>query len=367
MAADRRTSGLNGLLAIVSTAIVLVVLEVALRIADVRTDFDFFHVMRSKQSSDTAAPGMLRLLDLIRLSDDPGIVYELEPGVQGTFIGVPVKINSDGQRGPRVDRPKHEGALRLVVLGDSIAFGWGVEETDTFTHRLVERFTTDHPNGPRLEAVNLGVPGYNAHQEVAALEAKGLPYAPDLVVILFCPNDDELPNFIHRASRPWTLSRSYLRDWISIRLKLLTRQGRMRNTHPPKGLYGGPGPRRIPPELQHMVGGEAVKAAYRRLGEIATARHFTVVYSAYGEHPRLDPELRPLAESLGFRVVDLPALVRQHLAAQQLSFASFVLGPRDRHPNVAYHQLIADALYEHAVVPWWNDRRGQSSETGGDS
>src|SRR5262249_4044525 len=153
------------------------------------------------------------------------IIYELEPDVSGTFQGAQVDINGIGQRGPLVrPTPPAEGVIRLVILGDSMAFGWGVTEKETFAHRIAERFQADHPKGPWLETVNLAVPGYNSQQEVATLVAKGLAYAPSLVLIFLTGNDADLPGFVTRPAHPWAMNRSYLWDWVELRLSSLLKR-----------------------------------------------------------------------------------------------------------------------------------------------
>ena len=84
------------LLGVGSFLLALVGLEVGLRLVDAWTTYDFFHVVRSKDRTARDPARLLRLVDLIRLSDDPDIIYELEPDVSGTFEGARVDINELG-------------------------------------------------------------------------------------------------------------------------------------------------------------------------------------------------------------------------------------------------------------------------------
>lgn len=89
--------------------------------------------------------------------------------------------NSKGFR----DRERsHEkgGAQRIVVLGDSTAWGWGVEAEDRFSD-LLERQLEG------WEVINLANPGYSTDQELLLLETEGLNYRPDIVLLLFDRND----------------------------------------------------------------------------------------------------------------------------------------------------------------------------------
>jgi hypothetical protein len=94
-----------------------------------------------------------------------------------------VTINSRGQRGPEREHAKPAGVRRVVLLGDSTAWGWGVDDTEAWP-RLVEAEL-----GGAVEIVNLAVPGYGTDQELWALERDGLAYAPDLVLLAFVHND----------------------------------------------------------------------------------------------------------------------------------------------------------------------------------
>src|SRR5262245_14545228 len=362
MASSRRARAewwATRLVGVGSFLLALAALEIGLRVVDAWTTYDFFHVVRSKDRTARDPTRLLRLVDLIRLSDDPDIIYELEPGVSGMFQGARVDINALGQRGPLVrPTPPADAVIRLLILGDSMAFGWGVEEKDAFAHRIVERFQADHPQGPWLEMVNLAVPGYNAQQEVETLVAKGLAYAPSLVVIFLCGNDADLPGFVTRPGHPWSMNRSYLWDWVVLRVSTLLKRHSFRNHDPPKGLAIEDGPAHAPPELLHLAGKPAVRRAYERLAGLATQYGFTVVYAAYTQRERkptsteLDAEIRPLAAASGFIVVDFIPRMDSLLAPQHLPFETLILSSRDPHPNAAYHRLIGDAIYEDAVIPW---------------
>lgn len=93
-----------------------------------------------------------------------------------------VRTNSLGFR-DREHSVDGEGArFRVVVLGDSFVWGFGVNNEDIFTVRLREML-------PGVQLINLGVTGYNLTQEHELLKLRGLTYDPDLVVVTFCQND----------------------------------------------------------------------------------------------------------------------------------------------------------------------------------
>jgi hypothetical protein len=89
--------------------------------------------------------------------------------------------NSAGFRAVR-PRPSDDGALKIVFLGDSFAFGVGVEEEQTFVERIAEA------RGD-VRVVNLGMPGFGVDQMKCTLSAFGAREQPDLVVAVFVVDD----------------------------------------------------------------------------------------------------------------------------------------------------------------------------------
>jgi hypothetical protein len=71
---------------------------------------------------------------------------------------------------------------RIVLLGDSFAFGEEVADHETFAHRLEELL-------PRFEVLNLGVHGYGHDQMLISLGEEGLRYHPDIVIVGFVQDD----------------------------------------------------------------------------------------------------------------------------------------------------------------------------------
>lgn len=122
---------------------------------------------------------------------DPDLQFAIRPNAEKVLarrdFRITIHSNALGYRDP--DRGPKGGAFRILALGDSFTFGWGVEREDTFEARM-ERLHADAGTGPPLEVINAGVPGYNLYQSVLALEKKGWKVDPDIVLFgAFVQND----------------------------------------------------------------------------------------------------------------------------------------------------------------------------------
>jgi hypothetical protein len=96
---------------------------------------------------------------------DPELRYVFEPNQKGWIDDGFVNINSLGFRGGETAIPKPAGRFRLVVIGDSLAMGWGVGDDETFAAVLERRLHQQYP-GRDLDVVNISVGGYDTYQEV---------------------------------------------------------------------------------------------------------------------------------------------------------------------------------------------------------
>jgi len=142
---------------------------------------------------------------------DPAIGWTLAPGFAGRFRGpdfdVAVEANADGLRDPAT-ASKAPGTIRLLGLGDSFAFGWGVENEQSLFKVLERRLRG--PEGRPVEVVNAGIPGFGTFEELALLRSIGLRYQPDLVMVAFYEGNDYQNNA--EAPRKRTVEDGYLRD-----------------------------------------------------------------------------------------------------------------------------------------------------------
>lgn len=126
----------------------------------------------------------------IAVADDE-LGHRLRPNararVTGPEFSVDYRVNADGLRDDVRHRlPKPEGSTRILVLGDSFAFGAGNPYPQIWPVLLEQRLSTD---GHQVEVVKAGVPGYDTRTEALYLERIFADYDPDIVLLTFLPND----------------------------------------------------------------------------------------------------------------------------------------------------------------------------------
>lgn len=129
---------------------------------------------------------------------DPVLHHRMTPNWTGYFpeeimrqVGrsrVPVRTNSLGLRTPEVAQPKLADSYRILVLGDSVTFGWGIRGEDTFASQLASLLGTLRPE-QRFEVINAGVSGYGTWQETLWLVSQGMALEPDLIIVQVHLND----------------------------------------------------------------------------------------------------------------------------------------------------------------------------------
>jgi hypothetical protein len=124
-----------------------------------------------------------------------------KPNQQGLFydrdFSIKVSINSQGLRDKEYAFNRVEAKNRLLVLGDSFAWGFGVEHHEIFTEILEDNY-------PNWEIINASVSGYGTDQEFLYLKHRGIHYQPDIVLLLFHLNDVYSNNSseIYRHNKP---------------------------------------------------------------------------------------------------------------------------------------------------------------------
>lgn len=111
------------------------------------------------------------------------------PNRHANFLGVPVAINSDGLRGAEIGTPKPPNTVRILAVGDSVTFGYGIRLEDTYVKVLERRLNERSSVGTRFEVLNGGALGGSLSDYLHFLEQKATALNPDVVLVGLILND----------------------------------------------------------------------------------------------------------------------------------------------------------------------------------
>lgn len=268
-----------------------------------------------------ASVSELRLRDLVREVDDPNLGYTLKPDLDVIFKLVPLRTNDEGWHDKAYSRTKTPGTFRIAVIGDSFTMPAGVALEHAW-HTRIEDVMNDEPNDRRFEVINFGVAGYDLRQYVAVLKAVAREYAPDLILVGFCAENDHQLG----ADPADVLADPLPRRWRanSYVFKLLTQLNYASHTAMSK--------RPTSAESDYVAA---------QFAELAAAADAPVVIAYLANLPRDGAaEIDRLAEAAGFGFVD----VSRAFAGKPLApFA--IYHPIDSHPNAAANAVFAKEIF----------------------
>ena len=274
------------------------------------------------------------------ISDNPEAGFEHRPDSTAHLMGVDVATNRFGLRSNEIELEKPANTYRIVVIGDSVTFGWGVPQDQTYSAQLERILNTEPPAGfpqdVQFEVLNLGVGNYNTAQEIARLQDIGLQFDPDLILLGYFINDAELTP---QPNTNFLIENSYLFAFLLSRLRILSFGNAETLTYVDyyRGLYEDQQP-----------GWGKTKASLADLVDIGQDQNIPVVMF-------IIPELHNLSESYPFKeihkeltligteselpVVDLFPIFHNYTPEEALW-----VSPTDAHHNIEAQSMIADGI-----------------------
>lgn len=115
--------------------------------------------------------------------------FRLRPDNTYTEVGgAEVTTNSRGFRDNEVPSNRPRGGIRVLAVGDSSTFGYGVLREETYVERLERGLEARFPDRA-VEVINTGTPGWSSANGAAFLAGEGLSWNPDLVIVSFGYNE----------------------------------------------------------------------------------------------------------------------------------------------------------------------------------
>ncbi len=124
---------------------------------------------------------------LYEATDDEDLAYVLRPSLDTIARGERVVIDENRMRVAPDAPPADEAARTILVLGDSVAFGYRMPFEATLGHRLEREL--ERRTGRPHRVLNGAVEGYNTANQLAWLRRFGLRHDPDSLIVVFNLND----------------------------------------------------------------------------------------------------------------------------------------------------------------------------------
>ena len=269
------------------------------------------------------------------VSDRTGVVEEHRPGAEAFLMGARVRTDEHGFRrpDPATEARRRTGSRTVIALGDSLTFGWGVPEGQTYADQLERLLRARCPGSPPAIVHNGGIGNSNTSMQLARYREILRPLHPDWLILGYFINDAE-PD--PTPSESWLVWRSSLAALLSTRL-LQGREVRLRDYRQfYADLYRDGRP-----------GWERTQAAIRELGRELRADHLpgTVVLlpelhepHAFGSFAPIYERVGAIARASGFEVLDPSGKF-----PPGSSVANWV-SRLDAHPNAAAQKIFAETL-----------------------
>ncbi len=295
-----------------------------------------------------------------------GLPYALRPGMDVDVRGARVRTNALGLRGPEIEPAPTAGRRRVLLVGDSVAFGYRVPEAETLAVQLEAEL--GRRSGAPWQLVNGGVEGYDTRAELAFLRQTGFGLAPETIVLVFNLNDFDAPPVIgpggvltnERVSAGCSDALAQVSEFHLL-LRWLSRSGGgLPAPAGPATIGGSGGAAPAFGELDRFVSAlrknywrqpsdgrrEAMVESLRSMREESTARGIRLVVAISPDGDQLGvaaPDLTPqwrlatICRELGLECLDL----RETFAAQGGTEPLFL---DITHPSAAGLRIMADAI-----------------------
>lgn len=257
--------------------------------------------------------------------------HEHLPNAQAHLQSVDIRTDRWGLRGGPVSETPAPGTRRILMLGSSIALGWGVAEDQVLSSLLQKKFDA---SGQKVEVLNAGIGNYNAERYVERFLLRLAELQPTELLILSFVRDGEP---LEQGGGNMVLRNSQLAVtiWIAAN-RLLGSAGEGSLVEHYRRIYASNSP-----SLGLMKSEFAKLATYTREKRIKVTMAMVPDIHNLDNYPLqfVHDIFAATAHDNGFAYLDLlPAL-------KGLKSTEIWAMPGDPHPNARGHALMADAIY----------------------
>jgi lysophospholipase L1-like esterase len=257
-----------------------------------------------------------------------------------------VSTDANGLRAPVHAERKPDGAFRVMTLGCSTTFGWGVDDDAAYPARLEVLLGEA---GKKVEVINAGQPGHTSFQGMWLWDTLLARYKPDVVVWGYLVQDarkvayTDLSQAVLQREADF-LKRNLLYKWrlyVAMKARIDDITIVAKDNPERDGVY------RVPP-AEYAANIRALKAKTDRAGARFVLFGFPLEREGYtGDHRRI---LHAASKVLDVPIFDPQPEMEEASRAQELYFA------QDRgHANAAgldwIARRMATFLVEQELIP----------------
>jgi len=262
-----------------------------------------------------------------------------------TFIPNKCGSNSKGYRDHEYSYIKEGSIFRIIVIGDSVAQGQGVDLNQSFPKVLEQKLNALISNeGRKVQVINLARSGYTTSQELIILEQEAFLYSPDLIIWSYVLNDPAHPYY--DIGNPMGMYYFQPRFYtVELVKEALVKIRERIMTHICNTEY---------PAFVHCVYWKDVKSNIKRIAKLTGERGTPVILlihpvfndsGDFNSYPfrTLNKQLSSLSSDNGIEVVDL---TQAYLPYDPVELAQKkgdgLIDPC--HPNIKGHEIVANHI-----------------------
>ncbi len=213
-------------------ALTLVLLELFLRLFAPQPLNFYNFALLNEEGAVVKSAGLWTGGSFYRAEIKPPGMGPMRADLRARMGNVDIEVNDHGWRDRRYPREAAPGTYRLMVVGDSVTFGYGVPLADTYHKRLEDRLNqAGSAVGRRFEVLALAGGGgttYDAlgmvRHHIGYFEPRELWLAFNLNDVLFNPHDPLRQRGEEMEPGPSSFVRAMmLLQWVKVRTDLLLR------------------------------------------------------------------------------------------------------------------------------------------------
>jgi hypothetical protein len=321
----------NGLLLLISTAISILALEQSYR-------FYLFGKASFSINKMNSING-LGELGFLKPSNNSEIVFELKPNLNALHKLVTLETNSAGLRDKEYSVTKPDNTFRVAVIGDSFVMADGIGIEETF-HSFLEEKLNKEQGDITYQFINFGVSGYSLRQYLAVMKYKAKDYDPDLILVGFCPRNDQ---YIPEEQKYRDVPKAYsFFHFYSVQAFIDVFK---RGTYYDDDIYY------MEKELtrNEPFSGDQnryMNQIFSEMNDFSKQNHIPIIVIYldifYNEKFANKLEKIVLKNDLYFVNASLPFKER--------GYDEYIIYPIDSHPNGEAHKLFANVLYDYLIL-----------------